>query len=641
MATTGSAEEQRKTLRERAALYPHPVAAALSRLSRAQTDVERVDGALKAAEVLTRYLMAISVSSFAARQGAETDGEKLAPLAGHLAFGEFLRVLQQIAKLEVDHPIRPHLAPFRAKGKGPAKEPPVADQALIDLVNLRNKLGHDLTGLSGARAALILRDVRPVDRLLEACDSLKALLGLPLLEIEGQQTEDLRVQAVRVWLMGDTPDPAGEVIDVEGLGFRKRQVPYLAVDQRVLRLDPILVWGLVTERTAYGLFVIDGIHGTKLTYQPVDAAIVGHDEAVAQMSDLFSGKPRPAEVVRVSDGRDLAAIWRERKCALEESHRVLAGAMPWDEFDSKTLEWYAGRLTDTKGGSARSVISERLFDNRQTFSPDDLRQARLLFGTDTVVRRLLARELLDLRAIGDGSERWKERTLVTENVLQSLGKAVEFLARHLKLDAAVDKLSTASGTADYVATREALINLFMHQDYTDKSAAAQVELQAERAVFFNAGCSMVSPDALIEGGKSQSRNALIARALCLIGFAERAGSGIRALQSAWRAASRRPPRFESDRQANSFTLTLDWRTIEDAYDAHWKARIGASVSANQAKLLNVALDPMGLTVAMAASATGLTVDEAGEQLRHLVRQVLLQEREGRYHLADHLRELVD
>jgi predicted HTH transcriptional regulator len=35
--------------------------------------------------------------------------------------------------------------------------------------------------------------------------------------------------------------------------------------------------------------------------------------------------------------------------------------------------------------------------------------------------------------------------------------------------------------------REALVNLFMHQDYGDPSAAAQVELWAERATFFNTG----------------------------------------------------------------------------------------------------------------------------------------------------------
>ena len=79
---------------------------------------------------------------------------------------------------------------------------------------------------------------------------------------------------------------------------------------------------------------------------------------------------------------------------------------------------------------------------------------------------------------------------------------------------------------------------------------------------------------LIEGGKSQCRNPLIARALRLIGFAELAGSGLRQLQHVWRTNNRRPPQMESNSSANTFTLTLDWRTIPDNYNEFWKERLG-------------------------------------------------------------------
>src|SRR4030095_16411165 len=101
--------------------------------------------------------------------------------------------------------------------------------------------------------------------------------------------------------------------------------------------------------------------------------------------------------------------------------------------------------------------------------------------------------------------------------------------------------AATSGSADYIAMREALVNVFIHQDYSDSSAAAQIEIQSERSTFFNPGRSLVSGTALLEGGKSQARNPLIARALRLIGFAELAGSGLRELQRVWRNAKRRPP----------------------------------------------------------------------------------------------------
>src|SRR5262249_15046873 len=188
--------------------------------------------------------------------------------------------------------------------------------------------------------------------------------------------------------------------------------------------------------------------------------------------------------------------------------------------------------------------------------------------------------------------------------------------------------------------REAMVNLFIHQDYGDPSAAAQVELRAERATFFNTGFSLVAPERLVEGGKSQARNPLIARALRLIGFAELAGSGIRALQTAWREAQRRPPQFESDRETNTFTVVLDWRLVRDIYDAVWKHRLGVRLTAEQAQILNLALDTEGITIEEAASGTGLTIDDAREALHYLQLQVLIEERQGHFHIKDHLKEFV-
>jgi predicted HTH transcriptional regulator len=187
--------------------------------------------------------------------------------------------------------------------------------------------------------------------------------------------------------------------------------------------------------------------------------------------------------------------------------------------------------------------------------------------------------------------------------------------------------------------REALVNLFMHQDYSDPSAVAQVELRTERATFFNTGFSLVAKERLVEGGKSQARNPLIARALRLIGFAELAGSGIRALQTAWREAQRRPPQFASDREANTFTVTLDWRLVRDTYDAVWKHRLGVRLTAEQAQILNLALDTEGITLEEAASGTVLTIDDAREALNYLQLQVLIEERQGRFYVKEHLKEL--
>ena len=85
---------------------------------------------------------------------------------------------------------------------------------------------------------------------------------------------------------------------------------------------------------------------------------------------------------------------------------------------------------------------------------------------------------------------------------------------------------------------------------------------------------------------------------------------------------------------------LDWRLVRDAYDAVWKHRLGVRLTAEQAQILNLALDIEGITIEKAASGTGLAIDDAREALSYLQFQVLLDERRGRFHIKEHLKEFV-
>src|SRR5260370_11952569 len=121
--------------------------------------------------------------------------------------------------------------------------------------------------------------------------------------------------------------------------------------------------------------------------------------------------------------------------------------------------------------------------------------------------------------------------------------------------------------------REGLVNVFIRQDYGDRRTVGEIEMMGDQTMFFNAGKSLVSNTALVEGGKSQSRNPLISRALRLIGFAELAGSGLREVHRAWREAKRYPPNIESNPEANTFTLILDWRELPAITDEFWRNRL--------------------------------------------------------------------
>lgn len=625
-------------LKRASLVYPMPVAMACGRVHRARTPQEKVDAALRAGEIFTRYLAAIAMSSFAAREPG--DDLRLEPLEGNLNWGDFLSLVQQVAALIVRHPAAPYLAAgFGTKtGKKPKSRP--TDDALVALLNLRNQLGHELAALTEARALVVLDTDDPERRLVEALQGAEGLLSLPLFVLEQQRLVKRAIMARRLVLMGDSPDPPPDEIELSA-GLDEDHVPYLAIGEAILKLPPALVWDLVKERANYQLHFIDSVKECAGAYKTLEGGrTVADAKALKELRDLCEGVPRATESVLLASGMDLARAWRDRRQLIEDAGQRGEGLVPWDRMDEATLQWFASKLGGEPDACARDVIGERLLLGRTSVNADERLQLVLLFGKPSTVREELRRDVIDLRAMDNSADRWKERLLVeSDNLVAALRHSVDFFARHLGTgEVTIDGLTSTTGSADYIAIREALINQFIHQDYGDASAPAQVEIRPAMTVLFNPGFSMVEADALVDGGKSQSRNPLVARALRLIGFAELAGSGIRALQSAWRDAGRRPPRFTSDRKGNNFTVVLDWRPVPQVYDERWLKRHGVKLTPAQATVLNLAQDPAGVSAAEAASATGLSLDEAEAAAAHLVRQQLVDGRNGRYFIKDHLRD---
>ena len=109
------------------------------------------------------------------------------------------------------------------------------------------------------------------------------------------------------------------------------------------------------------------------------------------------------------------------------------------------------------------------------------------------MREELRRDVMDLLAISDPDKRWDDRSLIeSANLFGALHQTVEFLARYMKTAGlTVDSLANATGSPDYIAVREALVNQLIHQDYTDQTACARVIIRPHETVLFNAGHSLV------------------------------------------------------------------------------------------------------------------------------------------------------
>lgn len=315
------------------------------------------------------------------------------------------------------------------------------------------------------------------------------------------------------------------------------------------------------------------------------------------------------------------------------------GDVPWQDLNDATLKWYASKLEDSHGRSPQEVIREHLLDGRRNVSEDEAKQLRYLFGTERTVRRTLRRDMIDLR-FRDGSEkRWEDRIESSTNVIEALRTTINFFSKYVGVHGlTLDGLQAKSGTADYIAMREGLVNLFVHQDYSDERTVSQIEISKDRTLFFNAGYSLVSDSGLRAGSRSQSRNPLISRALRLIGFAELAGSGLRSVREAWRNERREEPLVESDREANTFTLTLSWKAL--SVSEFWRKKLGVQLTFEEAKVLSMSGGRSGVALEEICAEGNATADEAEKIIDKLLSQALVTRSSDRIYIRDDLQPLL-
>ncbi len=498
--------------------------------------------------MLTRYLAAVAVASFASR---DDDAEaKLSELSGNLSFGHFLTTVQEVVGAKGNHPAQPLLAhAFKATKRNKDTVRGKTDAALVSLLGLRNDLGHELRNLDEAKAAAVEAASAPAALLVEALDGVEAVLSKPLFVVEDQQWTREALVVRRLLLMGESSDPAPQSIKVghETGGVGETRTPYLAINRICLQLPPWLLWGIDHGRQNFALLFLDAVEDARARYCTIDGSEQHQGDGIAEsIRQLFAGVRRAADAVVLIDGRHLASEWADTRKQIEESGRRQDGLVDWLSFEPATIKWFAdasiseGRQTRTRRfGSDCSTVDTRS-------SPTSSANCDFCLDALPMVRSELQRDVLDLRVIDPVDDAARQRQAgprrIGENLLEALKRAVQFFARRPGWTMShPEDLRKTEGSLDYLTLREIFVNQAVHQDYRDASAAGQIEIHQGKVTVFNTGYSLVPTDTLLDGGKSQSRNPLIARALRLIGFAEIAGSGIRAVHRACQQARRRAP----------------------------------------------------------------------------------------------------
>ena len=171
---------------------------------------------------------------------------------------------------------------------------------------------------------------------------------------------------------------------------------------------------------------------------------------------------------------------------------------PSTAFDPDTVRWYRAVYEARPGNRSCAALSDTDFLAEMGLLIEQggkrfpTRAAVLLFGTNPAFRQLLPRPVVDCqrftasRETADTGDRWFDRLVLDENLVQTWRALIEdwyekFAEHPFRLDPATMRRDDTP--PDYRAFRESMINLIMHQDYSDHARKAVIRHYTDQTVF--------------------------------------------------------------------------------------------------------------------------------------------------------------
>lgn len=314
-----------------------------------------------------------------------------------------------------------------------------------------------------------------------------------------------------------------------------------------------------------------------------------------------------------------------------------ASEIPVDSFfDENTVRWYQAQFfrRNPEHDEIEDPI-EFLLNWNYIIEQDKhmlpTRAGVLLFGKDRFVRQLLPRPVLDYQRIDTSfeqwspEERWHDRYVFEENIFKTwrglVARYMRIAERPFSLDP--DTLRRNDDPADYVAFREAAINLLVHQDYGDHGRKAAIKLFTDQTIFWNPGDAFAKDEEFLDPTEKEVRNPSIIKAFRRIGLSDQAGTGIRAIFRNWHELGRVPPRIHNDKARKHFELVLTNRPLITERMRKFQQSIGVTLTAEQAEVLALAVEEERITLTDIRGLIGGSCMEAKSVADYLVHQQLL------------------
>ncbi len=154
----------------------------------------------------------------------------------------------------------------------------------------------------------------------------------------------------------------------------------------------------------------------------------------------------------------------------------------------------------------------------------------LMFGHEYSIIRSFPSYLLDYREYDGPGNDWSDRIVSFDgtspgNVMTFFGRVANRISRSNRHPFALDGFARVDDTDIMKAQREMVLNALIHADYQGKQGTVIVRTDAEFRTE-NPGTFRIPISEAAEGGHSDPRNPILMRMFALIGYGERAGSGV-------------------------------------------------------------------------------------------------------------------
>ena len=264
------------------------------------------------------------------------------------------------------------------------------------------------------------------------------------------------------------------------------------------------------------------------------------------------------------------------------------------------------------------------------------RAAVLLFGTEPAFHQLLPRPVVDWQwNRGSWSEeldeeRWADRLVIETNLVKTWRALISRYLQRAEKPFSIDPetLQRDDRPPDYIAFREGVINLLIHQDYADHTRKPVIRSFDDRVIIWNPGDAFAGSRELLDPGEKEVRNPRIVAAFRRIGLSEQAGTGIRAIFGNWRRLGRVPPVIDNDKARKAFQLTLLNEELLSEEQLRLQTSLGIHLDEAGARAFAFVCREGRLSPHDVRAVTGLSGATARSVLERLAAQGLISPLEG-------------